>query len=92
MLTARARVYFKTREEGGHSRAFSGIQPSMEIDGELVACKILKGDVGSDIELGRSHDVTIELGYGEMFADRLKQGLEFRLMIASWEIGHGEIL
>ena len=86
-----ARVFFKSPEKGGHPRAFSGIRPSFEIKDQLIACKILKGEIGSPLELGVWHKVVVELPYGEIFENQLKSGFRFRLMVASWEIGHGEI-
>ena len=92
MLAVKARIYFVPKEEGGHKHAFSGIQPSMEIGDELVACKILKGEVGTSIALGVWHDVSITLGYGEIFEHQLKPGFKFRLMVGGWEIGNGELI
>jgi hypothetical protein len=92
MLRVNAVVYFRTVKEGGHPRAWSGIQPSLEVGGKLIACKVVKGDEGTALELGILHEVAIELGYGEMYEDHLRTGLEFRLMVASWEIGHGRIV
>ena len=93
MLSIEARIYLRTEDEGGLTRpGFSGMQPSMDINGELVACKIMDGPEGSVLELGREHDVRIDLGYGEDYADVLQSGFHFNLNVADRVIGNGEIL
>ena len=68
------------------------MQPSMDIDGELVACKILSGLEGGCIELGKEHDVQIDLGYGESYAAVLQSGFRFNLNVGGRVIGHGHVL
>jgi len=93
MLSIEARIYLRTESEGGMTRrGFSGMQPSMDINGELVACKIIDGPEGSPLELGQEHDVRIDLGYGEDYAAVLRSGFKFKLNVADRVIGRGEIL
>ena len=91
MLKIKAMVWFTSQKKGGH-RAFSGIQPSLEIDGQLIACRILNGSLGEPIDPECWHEVDVDLPYGELLADSFRVGREFKLKIASWEIGHGKIL
>lgn len=93
MLSVEARIYLKTEDEGGLTRpGFSGMQPSMDINGELVACKILDDPEGVRLDLGQEHDVRIDLGYGEDYADVLHGGFKFNLNVGGRVIGKGEIL
>ncbi len=68
------------------------MQPSMDINGELVACKIIDGPEGERLELGQEHDVRIDLGYGEEYAGVLRSGFKFNLNVGGRVIGHGYIL
>jgi len=93
MLSVEARVYPKREEEGGFTRpGFSGMQPFMDIRGDLVACKIINGPEGELLELGEERDVRIDLPYGEEYADVLRRGFRFRLKVGGRVIGHGRIL
>ena len=92
MLEVGAKIYLRTESEGGLTRpGFSGMQPSMDINGKLVACKIIYGKEGTPMPLGHDYEVSIELGYGEMFRDQLTSGFRFNLNIASHVIGNGVI-
>jgi translation elongation factor EF-Tu-like GTPase len=93
MLSVEARIYLKTEDEGGLTRpGFSGMQPSMDINGELIACKIIDGAEGERLDLGQEHDVRIDLGYGEVFSDVLRSGFKFNLNVGGRVIGNGRIL
>lgn len=93
MLSIEAQIYLRTHEEGGLERSgFSGMQPSMAIGGELVACKILDGPEGSEIRKGEWHDVRIDLPYGEIFAETLRSGFRFMLNVGKKVIGEGVVL
>ena len=93
MLSIRARICLLPKSEGGFRQPVaSGIQPSMSIKGDLVACKILTGRDGELIVPGREYEVRIDLGYGEVYADALVPGFKFSLNLASRVIGHGEII
>ena len=91
MLSIEAQIYLLSEEEGG-VRGFSHMQPSMNINGELVACKIIDGQKGDPISLGEYHDVRIDLGYGEDYQDVLRSGFEFGLNAGGRIIGHGKVL
>ncbi len=92
MLKVNAKIYFKSEKEGGlKNPAFSGIQPSMDIDGELVMCKIIFGEEGTPMPLNNDYDVIIELAYGEMFQEKLKPGFRFNINLASRILGNGVI-
>ena len=92
MLKIKAKIYLQPEGEAGLTReGYSGMQPSMDVDGELIACKIFYGDEGTVMPLDREYDVLIELGYGEIFEDKLKPGFHFNLNIASRIIGNGVI-
>lgn len=93
MLSIEARIYLKTEDEGGLTRpGFSGMQPSMDVRGELIACKIIDGPKGSRLELGQEHDVRIDLAYGEDYSEVLRSGFSFNLNIGGRVIGAGRIL
>ena len=92
MLKVKAKIYLQPESEGGLTReGYSGMQPSMDIDGELIACKVICGDEGTSMPLDREYEVMIELGYGEIFEDKLKSGFHFNLNIASRVIGDGVV-
>lgn len=91
MLSIEARIWLKSEDDGG-LRGFSHMQPSMNINGELVACKIIDGPKGTPIDPGRWHDVRIDLPYGEMFSDVLRSGFHFGLNFGGRVLGEGVIL
>ena len=93
MLSVEARIYLRPEDQGGLTRpGFSGMQPSMDINGDLIACKIIDGQEGSRLNLGEEHDVRIDLPYGEDYVDVLRSGLEFNLNVGGRIIGSGRIL
>ena len=54
-------IYLRTSDEGGLTEAaFSGMQPSIEIAGDLVACKLFCGNNGSEIKRGEQSMVKVE--------------------------------
>jgi len=91
-MTVNAKIHLRTESEGGLTKAgFSGMQPSIDIDGDLVACKIICGEEGTPMPLGNNYEVSIELGYGKIYEEKLKSGFHFNLNIASRVIGEGVI-
>ena len=93
MLSIEARIYLAAEGEGGLTRpGFSGMQPSMNIRGDLVACRIIDGAEGELLELGQEHDVRIDLGYGEEYADVLRSGFRFTLNVGGRIVGEGTVL
>ena len=79
MLKVKAKIHLRSETEGGLTlTGFSGMQPSMDIDGELAACKIIYGNEGTVMLLDQDYDVLIELAYGEIFGDKLKSGFHFK--------------
>ena len=93
MLSVEATINLRTEEEGGLIRpGFSGMQPSMDINGELVACKILEGFEGNPLGLGQEHDVQIDPAYGERFSNVRRAGFLFNLNVGGRIIGRGQIL
>jgi len=91
MLSIEARIFLLSEDEGG-LRAFSGMQPSMNVNGELIMCRIIDGPEGESIALGQEHDVRIDLPYGERFQDVIRSGFEFGLSYGGRVLGHGEVL
>lgn len=67
------------------------MQPSMDINGDLVACKIIYGEEGTPMLLGYDYDVTVELPYGEIYADKVKRGFCFNLNVASRVVDYGVV-
>ena len=93
MLSIEAQIVLLPAEEGGLEQpVFSGVQPSMAIRGDLVACKILDGPEGTEIGKGVEHDVRIDLAYGEVYSDTLRSGFRFDLNVGRRVIGRGVIL
>lgn len=87
-----AKVYFRTKAEGGQTAVASGIRPSIDIDGDLTACKVLCGSEGTFLDQGRDLDAIVELSYTVPgMVERLQLGFRFRLTAGSWEIGSGTV-
>ena len=92
MLKFTARVYFRTADEGGLTNpAFSGIQPSIEIAGDLVACRIFCGEEGTEMALGEKHDVQLALAYESKASAKLEKNFHFGLNVGGRVIGGGVI-
>jgi len=92
MYKIKANIHLYLEKEGGSTRTgFSGMQPSIDIGGDLIACKIIYGNHGAEMPLGQDYDVAVELPYGEVYADRLKSGFHFNLNIAGRVIGYGTV-
>lgn len=73
-------------------QGFSGMQPSLSVRGDLIACKLIDGPEGSVITKGEWHDVRIDLAYGEGYSHDLRSGFRFNLNVGNKVIGEGAIL
>ena len=88
-----AKICLRTEDEGGLTqRAFSGMQSSIEIAGDLVACKIIYGAEGTEMTLGEEHLVQIELSYESEISDRLVRNYHFGINVGGRVISHGVIM
>ena len=93
MIRVTAEIHLDPQAEGGLAKdGFSGMQPSINIDGELVACKIIFGEIGTLMPLGRDYCVMLEIPYGEFHVEKLKPGFQFDINIASRKIGSGSVI
>lgn len=93
MLKIRARIVLADDAGKVHGqRAFSGMQPSMDIDGGLVACKVVRGELSAPIPRAEAVEVLLGLPYGEEFEEKLRSGYRFNLNVASRVLGSGVIL
>lgn len=93
MLIIDAKVYFKRQKEGGlHKNGSSGMQPSFSVTNDLIMCKIIGKDAVTEFVLGEEYDVSIELPYGEMFANEIRPGYRFHLNIGGKEFATGVVL
>jgi len=90
MLRLNAAARFVSVEDGGH-RISSGLQPGMQIGTDLVACKIVHGPPGTNVEANVWHDLVLELAYGEELRDKIFVGMKFNLAFGGWVIGEGEV-
>ncbi len=73
-------------------KAFSGMQPSIEITGDLVACKIIYGNEGTEMKLGEEYSVQVELPYESEASEKLAKDFHFGLNVGGRVIGHGVIV
>ena len=92
MISLRAIIRLSPAEEGGQGTdGFSGMQPSILISGDLVACKIVphESDV---IKRGVEYNVMIELPYGEIYSSKVFVGMKFSLNIGGKVIGNGVVV
>lgn len=91
MLSLEATIYLKKTEEvGGMSKpGFAGMQPSFNIDGELIMCRIFPLSNKKLMSLGQEHKVRIDLPYGEVYASSLEKDYRFLLNIGGNIIGWG---
>jgi hypothetical protein len=98
MLSLRARIYLRTEAEGGMNRLFySGMQPSFNVDGDLIMSQVFEAQGQLTMPPGAWYEVRIDLPYGdEVFIGSrvatLTSGQEFRLQVASQILADGVIL
>ena len=93
MLKIKAKVYFKTKDEDGfYKDPISGIQPSLSVEGDLIMCVVTGSKADEILVRGRDHLVSIELPYGEMFADEIVEGYIFHLNVGGKVIANGEVI
>ena len=93
MLVVDAKVYFKKTSEGGLCKdGVSGMQPSFSVTGDLIACKVNGKNEITSFVLGKEYNVSIELFYGEIFAEEIKQGYHFSLNIGGKKFAEGVVL
>ncbi len=57
---------------------YNGMMPSFNLNGELIACRIITPDGANKFARGVWHRLIVELVYGEM-ADQIRPDLSFKL-------------
>lgn len=93
MKSVKANIYLLTENEGGMTRdGFSGMQPSFNINGELIMSKIFALSNDKSLPRGVNQDVKIDIPYGDIYSDELEVGRTFLLQTGAKVIGRGTIL
>ena len=93
MITIRAVVYFLSEEEGGLSKnGVSGMQPSFSVKNDLIMCTVIGESGTTEFVPGSEYNVTIEVPYGELFSDEIRDGYRFTLNIGGHKFAHGTVL
>lgn len=91
MLSIKANIYLKkTEEAGGMNRpGFSGMQPSFNVESELIMCRIFEISGKEEMPLGNEYEVRIDLPYGEQYSSYIVPEYKFFLNIGGNIIGRG---
>jgi translation elongation factor EF-Tu-like GTPase len=93
MKSIKANIYLLTENEGGMTRdGFSGMQPSFNINGELIMSNIVTLSNDDSLPRGVNQDVKIDVPYGEIYSDEFVVGRTFLLQTGAKIIGRGVIL
>ena len=94
MLLIKARISFKPEEdpESLHKSGVSGMQPSFSVSDDRIMCRVTSLDDESEFVLGEEYQVSIELPYGEMYAEEITEGYRFMLSIGGREFASGVVL
>ncbi|MCO7226070.1 hypothetical protein [Pleionea sp. CnH1-48] len=93
MLRINAKIYFKTKEEGGlHKDGVSGMQPSFFMPNDLIICKLISNTGDHQFKLGNEYELVVELPYGEEFKDEVVASYKFHLNIGGLEFASGVVL
>lgn len=93
MLEVLAEIKLNKENEGGMDRdGFSGMMPSFNVNGELIMCKLIYGDINTKILRGQTYNIIIQLPYGERYKDVINAGYLFNLNIGGRIIGKGKII
>ncbi len=93
MLTLEAQIYLKLAEEGGMTKeVFSGMMPSLNVENNLIMCKVISHANETIMRRGQYHKVVIELPYGEDFKDFILEGYQFTLNTGGKIIAHGKVI
>lgn len=94
MLELEARICLRTPENGGMGRpGFRGMRPSFSVGGDLITSQISRLDGGDLMPQGTTHDVLVQLPYGDEFgyAERIVEGMPFTLNQGQRVIGEGVV-
>lgn len=92
MLKLEADIYLKSEKDGGMGKpGFPGMQPSFRVGNELILCRIWPMGDHKDMRLGTESHVSIELPYGERFAEAIRPRYEFMLNIGAKTVGQGVV-
>jgi hypothetical protein len=78
-------------ELGLRDRIKSGLRPSFNYEGQLVACIVEVADGSDWIEIGSRQRVTIRLPYADQFGWNFRSGTHFRLNVGGKVIGVGTV-
>ena len=92
MLILPATILLETADEGGLAAdGFSGMQLSLTVSDDRIVCRLRAGADGAPIPRGKRQVVTIELPYGERYADLIQPGFLFELAVGGKVVGHGRV-
>ena len=93
MIRLRAKIHLFTERQNGASKdGFSGMRPSFGFAGELITSEIVSPEGSANIyPRGSWSEVEIKLPYGEIFGDSIYKGMEFRINVGGWQVGHGKV-
>lgn len=72
---------------------FRGMRPNFSVGGDLITSQLSRLDGCDQIPLGTTHDVLVQLPYGDDFgyADRISKGMAFTLNQGRQVIGEGVV-
>jgi hypothetical protein len=92
MLSIRAKTYFRTPQEGGlTSPPFPGIQPSFNVGGQLIVCRVYP-ETGQELPAGHRLSTRIELPYGERYRTLIAEGSIHDLHVGERVVGQTEVI
>lgn len=78
-------------ELGLNDRIKSGMRPSFNYAGQLVACIVESSDGGEWLGIGTNQPVTVRLPYGDQLGWQLPIGTSFRLNVGGRVVGSGTV-
>lgn len=78
-------------ELGLDDRIRSGLRPSFNYAGQLVACIVESADGSEWLEVGTKQSVAVRLPYGDQLGWELPIGTSFRLNVGGQVIGNGKV-
>lgn len=93
MLELEAEIYLYQEEEGGMTKeGFSGMMPSFNVENNLIMCRVNSNTNQTTIKRGQSHQVNIQLPYGEEYRESIFVGYHFTLMTGKRTIASGKVV
>lgn len=87
-MTLYGTLRLRTPQEGGGPRdGFSGMHPSLNVDGDLIMAQVHTVDGQSTIAMGQDIAVKIDLAYGERYQGSFCKPARFLLQVGGRVIG-----